>query len=248
MSGPDDMMADDALALDYALGALGRAERRAVETRMRNEPAFRVAVEGWQQQLAGLDEDVAPVAPPAAVWEAIAADIAPAVVKAAAPAPAPARPGFWQNLAIWRGLAIGGPVLAALAVVMVAQPEAGPDAIAPPAATKGTRLIATLAGSDGKPLINAAYDPSRGAVDFAPVAAQDAGDNKVPELWVIEGKNPPRSLGVIDIAGGSHAIPADRIAGLKPGSILAISIEPRGGSTTGAPTGPVVAMGKLTAA
>ncbi|MEI6419679.1 MAG: anti-sigma factor, partial [Sphingomonadales bacterium] len=115
-------------------------------------------------------------------------------------------------------------------------------------ASEGTRLIATLAGTDGKPLINAAYDPSKGEVSFAPVAQQSAGDNKVPELWVIEGKNPPRSLGVIDIAAGNHAIPADRIAGLKPGSILAISIEPVGGSTTGAPSGPVVAMGKLTAA
>jgi len=71
----------------------------------------------------------------------------------------------------------------------------------------------------------------------------------VPELWVIEGKNPPRSLGVIDIAvGRSQTIPRDRLAGLKPGAILAISIEPTGGSPTGAPTGPVIATGKLSAA
>jgi anti-sigma-K factor RskA len=31
------------------------------------------------------------------------------------------------------------------------------------------------------------------------------------------------------------------------GTVLAVSIEPRGGSPTGGPTGPVVAMGKATA-
>jgi anti-sigma-K factor RskA len=30
-------------------------------------------------------------------------------------------------------------------------------------------------------------------------------------------------------------------------AVLAISLEPPGGSTTGAPTGPVIAQGKLTA-
>jgi anti-sigma-K factor RskA len=36
----------------------------------------------------------------------------------------------------------------------------------------------------------------------------------------------------------------DILAGFGPGTTLAISLEPKGGSKTGAPTGPVVAAGK----
>ena len=140
-------------------------------------------------------------------------------------------------------------MLAAVAVALLVQPDSVTPG-APAAVAAGPALVATLADANGKPLIAAAYDPASGQVRFAPVAgAADATGGKVPELWVIEGKNPPRSLGVIDIsAGASHAIPRDRLAGLKPGAVLAISIEPSGGSPTGGPTGPVIATGTLSAA
>ncbi|WP_310497455.1 anti-sigma factor domain-containing protein [Sandarakinorhabdus sp.] len=235
---PDDdgMTSDQQMALDYALGTLDRAERRSAEMRLRSDPAFRALVAGWQAALAPLDELTPPLAPPPGVWDAIAAEIAPA-------RPTAVNGGWWQNLSLWRGLAIGGPVAAALAVAVVTTPLSAPAPVA-----AGERLVATLSASDGTPLIAASYDPARGAVSFAPVAAPTATGDKVPELWVIEGKQPPRSLGVIDRADGSHAIPAGRLAGLKPGSVLAISIEPLGGSTTGAPTGPVIATGVLSAA
>jgi anti-sigma-K factor RskA len=41
-------------------------------------------------------------------------------------------------------------------------------------------------------------------------------------------------------------VKADILAGFGPGVTLAISLEPKGGSPTGAPTGPVVAAGKAT--
>jgi anti-sigma-K factor RskA len=157
--------------------------------------------------------------------------------------------GWWNSVGLWRGLAFAGPVLAAVAVAVLVQPDAVAPGV-PATVAGGPALVATLADADGRPLIAAAYDPASGQVRFAPVAAGDQSTaGKVPELWVIEGKNPPRSLGVIDIAAGrSQAIPRDRLAGLKAGAILAISIEPTGGSPTGAPTGQVIATGKLSAA
>jgi anti-sigma-K factor RskA len=243
-NGLTGLTEDEALAMDFALGALGRAERKAAELRLVGDPEFRTRVERWQQQLAPLDEDTAPVAPPASLWAAIAAETV-SVAPRAVTAPAAAR-GWWHNLALWRGLGIGAPVAAAIAIATISAPPGAPDLA--PAVADGPMLRATLAGSDGKPLLAAAYDPASGQVRFAPVAQNDAGAGKVPELWVIEGSNPPRSLGVIDIsAGTAHSIPKGRLAGLKEGSILAISIEPVGGSPTGAPTGPVIATGALAA-
>jgi len=244
-TGLDGLTELEALAMDHALGGGSRAERKAAELRLLSDPEFRAAVERWQAMLAPLDDVTPGVAPPPSVWAAIAAEVEP---KQRRPQPAVSG-GWWNSVGLWRGLAFAGPVLAAVAVAVLVQPGAVAPGV-PATVAGGPALVATLADAAGKPLIAAAYDPASGQVRFAPVAASDqATGGKVPELWVIEGKNPPRSLGVIDIAAGrSQAIPRDRLAGLKAGAILAISIEPTGGSPTGAPTGPVIATGKLSAA
>lgn len=238
MSDDIDMMTpDEQLAMDFALGGLDRAARRAADARLRSDPAFRALVEGWQGMLSPLDDATPAVAPPADVWSAIAAEIAPA--RAAAPAK-PAAASWWNSLALWRGLAFAGTAAAVIAIAQI-----GPAPVAPGAPPQ--MLVASLAGSDGKPLLAAAYDPLRGAVVLTPATQRDDGD-KSPELWVIEGNKPPRSLGVIDIHGpNAHVISAQRLQGLSAGAVLAISIEPLGGSPTGQPTGPVVATGKLSA-
>lgn len=249
MTGPDDltpeMAADDALAMDYALGALGRAARQETALRLARDPAFRARVEAWAETLAPLDEETAPVLPPASVWAGVLAEITPAPV-AATPAP-PARPSLWRSLALWRGLALGGPVLAALAVAIVTAPGAAPQLpAAPPAEAPPALLAASLAGADGKPLLAATWDPLRGTVVLTPVADDQAEADRVTELWVIEGDSAPRSLGVIQTAApNAHAISSQVISGLQPGALLVISIEPIGGSPTGLPTGPVIATGKL---
>jgi len=246
----DDMNPDDLLAMDVALGVLGREDRRAAEVRQRSDPAFRALVEAWTLRLSPLDEFTAPVAPPSSVWQGISDEIAVATARsttvatarsttvATARATTVARPGLWHSLGLWRGLAFAGTAAAAIALTQIGQAPTSPG---PPPHL----LVAALAGTDGKPLLSAAYDPLRGAVVLTPATHIDDG-GKSPELWVIEDDKPPRSLGVIDISGpNAHAVASQRLVGLKPGATLAISIEPFGGSTTGLPTGPVVASGKL---
>jgi anti-sigma-K factor RskA len=227
--------------MDVALGALGRDDRRAAELRQRSDPAFRALVEDWASRLSPLNDATPPAAPPAGVWQRIAEEIAPPAVAAARAAPA--RSGWWHNLLLWRGLAFAGTAAAVIALAQIGAPPAPvPVPGAPP-----QMLVAALAGADGTPLLSAAYDPIRGAVVLTPATQRDDA-GKSAELWVIEGKNPPRSLGVIDIKdANAHAISSQRLAGLQSGATLAISIEPYGGSPTGLPTGPVVATGTLRA-
>jgi len=224
----------EAMALDYALGALDREARLTAQLRLARDPAFRAEVEGWQATLAPLDDEVAAVPPPSSLWDRIAAETMPSGAPRFVPA-APVRPSLWSSLGLWRGLAMAS--VAAVAVLLAVRP-----APAPPSQL----LVATLASDTGAALLTATYDASRGAVILTPAGKAQA-DGRTPELWVIEGDNPPRSLGTIDIGSPeAHAIPAERLKGLKPGSTLAISLEPPGGSKTGGPTGPVVATGKLT--
>ena len=241
------MSADETLAMDFALGALDRAERRAADLRLRSDPAFRAQVDDWTARLAPLDNETADVAPPAEIWAAISAEITPSLRPAIAVVAAPvARQSLWQSLTLWRGVSFAGVTAALVAVAQVATPTP-PPTLPPVPGAPPQLLVAALAGADGKPLLSAAYDPLRGAVVLTP-ATQRQDEGKSAELWVIEGKNPPRSLGVIDIKDpNKHVITSDQLRGLESGATLAISIEPYGGSPTGQPTGPVVATGTLRA-
>ncbi len=238
--GPE-MTGDAALAMELALGVLAREERRAAQLRMAREPAFRAEVERWQALLAPLDGDTAPVAPPAGLWAAIEAETAPALAPAAAALPA--KQSIWESLAFWRGMALAGPALAAGALVLL-MPAPAP-LVAPQVAVAAppSLLAARLAAEDGTPLLAATYDPLRGTVVLTAAATRDDAD-LVPQLWVIEGSEKPRSLGVITL-GQPVALGVSGALGVRPGAILAVSLEPLGGSPTGQPTGPVVATGVL---
>jgi len=65
------------------------------------------------------------------------------------------------------------------------------------------------------------------------------------QLWAIRGTDAPRSVGVMPAGPAQLTVPAAVRPVLTAETVLAISIEPAGGSPTGLPTGPVVATGKL---
>jgi len=55
-----------------------------------------------------------------------------------------------------------------------------------------------------------------------------------------------RSLGLVSIdKAHTVEVPADLRAALAAGSVLAITLEPPGGSPHGAPTGPIIAKGSV---
>ncbi len=91
----------------------------------------------------------------------------------------------------------------------------------------------------------ALYDPERGAVGLSHVSGERASGRDF-ELWMIEGNNPPVSMGVIPAGPTAHIeIAPEAREKLGLGAVLAVSLEPAGGSPTGQPTGPVVAAGDL---
>jgi anti-sigma-K factor RskA len=89
------------------------------------------------------------------------------------------------------------------------------------------------------------YDPRSRELGLSHVAGERAQGHDF-ELWVIEGQNAPRSLGVIPV-GASMRMPVaqDLQTMIGSGATFAISMEPAGGSPSGTPTGPVVAAGSL---
>ncbi len=68
------------------------------------------------------------------------------------------------------------------------------------------------------------------------------------ELWLIGADGKPKPLGLLDPARpAAMRLPEPLGRGVVEKAVLAVSLEPRGGSPTGLPTGPVVAKGAILA-
>lgn len=232
-SGPEREGGDDMFAAEYVLGVLPADERRQATTRIDGEPAFARLVDQWEVRFAPLGSAYPEVEPPASVKPAIDRRLATSVAQ---PSAAPS-PSMWSSLAFWRGLAAAA--VAALAIY-VAVPY-----INPPVELPQERMVASLAadGSDVKYMVM--YDAHSGEIGLAHVSGE-RGAGRDFELWMIEGNNPPVSMGVIPV-GSAMKMPVnqDMQNKLAAGAVLAVSLEPTGGSPTGQPTGPVVAAGDL---
>src|SRR5438874_1377022 len=161
----------------------------------------------------------------------------------------------------WRNVASFTSAIAAALLVMMAmqvyQPDLLPDGIRPkprtqvvevqtPAPPAAAQYVALLQKDAGSPAFILTVDAATKNFTVRKVGAQpEAG--KSFELWVVSDKlQRPRSLGVI---GGSDFTARPVLSGydsdLVNKATYAVSLEPEGGSPTGAPTGPIVYTGKL---
>ena len=141
--------------------------------------------------------------------------------------------------------------------MQVYQPDLLPDGIRPkprtqvvevqtPAPPAAAQYVALLQKDAGSPAFILTVDAATKNFTVRKVGAQpEAG--KSFELWVVSDKlQRPRSLGLI---GGSDFTARPVLSGydndLVNQATYAVSLEPEGGSPTGAPTGPIVYTGKL---
>ncbi|MHB2266592.1 anti-sigma factor [Aliihoeflea sp. PC F10.4] len=221
---------DEALAAEYVLGVLPASERQEVARRLEADAGFARLVDRWEAHFSPLGQAYEAVEAPASVKQAIDRRI----FASATPAQ---QPSLWGSLALWRGLAAACVVALAIMTVWAMQPPAEQPA--------APRMVASLESDETDVRYLAFYDEAAGTIHLSHVAGSAAPDRDF-ELWVIEGNEPPASLGVIAAGDRFDIRPDDTLqAKLAAGAVLAVSLEPGGGSPTGQPTGPVVAAGDL---
>lgn len=228
----DDPKLRELLAGRYVLGTMPRRARARFDRLIAEDAAFCADVRGWAEIFAPIDAAETPVAPPPRVWRAIEAQLGPARRPVAAP-----RVSSWlDSLWLWRaaaGFAAAVAVALAIYVGVFATEEA------PPMPT----VVAVLTDSkSGAP----AWIARASDDDFVTVSALgrqtiDVGHSF--QLWAIAG-GPPRPLGLLSpVPGHGIAVPASAVP--PTGGVLAVSLEPAGGSPTGQPSGPVLFQGKV---
>lgn len=221
------------LAAEYAAGTLRGPARRRLEALLPAHPNLRRAVHEWQERLMPLTTVFEGQTPPARVWQRIETRIAPART-VSDPA---AASGWWQHLVLWRGMAGLATAAAVTFAVLLANPPAQAPVVVVLSSTEQTPDGSAPAG------FVASFSADGRAVATRPLVQVSLAEGRALELWAVPAQGAPRSLGLISAAAAS-VVKRGRV--LKDTAALAVSLEPAGGSPTGAPTGPILYVGKLT--
>jgi len=161
----------------------------------------------------------------------------------------------------WRNVAVAMTALAAALVAMLSaqvyRPDLLPGAMRPkprtqvvevktPVPTSAAQFVALLQKDSTSPAFILTVDAATKNFTVRRVGATPE-PGKSYELWIVSDRlQRPRSLGVI---GGNDFTARPALANYETDTVnratYAVSVEPEGGSPTGAPTGPVVFTGKL---
>ena len=212
----------DKLAAEYVLGTLRGGARRRFEGWMYSDAALRLLVKEWEQRLLPMHEFVHAQPPSPQVWRNVEMRLH---LK-----PERSRWHFWRGFGL--GVASAAAVAALLVSVSVQQlREPSYD------------LVATLTDEQAQPALLVKADTGRRVLQVHMVGSAPVPLDRWLQLWAIPKAGPPRSLGVLgDDGRGTFSLAAGAVG--SDVVVLAISLEPRGGSPDPyGPTGPVLYKG-----
>lgn len=223
---------DDSLRYaEYVLGVLDAAERAAVERELASSEEAQRAVAFWQQRLTPMTQTLPQITPSQEVWTGIRRVLGWDTRGDSLPATR-----FWSNARPWQWLSLAASVIAiAFAVLLLRGPvhETG-------------HLMVSSIRQNGVTDWTATVDLDRKQVILVSAATTAIPNGRSTQLWLIPAGQSPISVGVF-APGTTNVLPlsATLLARVATTAILAVSVEPPGGSPTGQPTGPVIATGPI---
>jgi anti-sigma-K factor RskA len=227
----------EALAAEYTLGTLQGLARRRFERSLKDDPQLRRAVAFWLELLAPLNDLIGPVRPPARVWNNIQNRIA--LTGRARRADG----RFWANLAFWRTAAVASSAAALLLAAWVT--------VLIPLPRHEEMMVVVMSDDKTTPALTVSWpvrdrDPKRLRVRVMTHA--EMSPNTAWELWMLpRDGGRPVSLGLINTsATQTVTVPPSMGEVVDAAWGLAVSVEPKSGSPTGLPTGPVLYKGPCT--
>jgi len=220
-TAPDDPVLIDRLAAEYVLGTLGGPARRRFERWRSTSTLVDEHCVAWEERLMPMLRRLAPVSPPARVWQQIRIRLGLSV---------PARRSALHMIAVAASVLI----VVALATLWYWR-------------TFGAGHLsqaATISESSGTlmwqvDIYGGPGEARRLSVRASGLALQPAGHDY--ELWALPKGGAPVSLGILPYgqARTLRALTSAQQQALKRAAQLAVSLEPAGGSPSGQPTGAI---------
>lgn len=215
----------DRLAAEYVLGTLRGGARRRFEGWLHGDAALRRTVAEWRERLVPLAEFAPPRQPPARVWQGIASRLHLDRERE--------QPWYREPLQWWRMLA-GASTAAAVAMAVVLAVQEPVPAI---------DTFAALTDDSARAALLVTADRRNNVIAIRTMSGTPVPDDRTLQLWAITTAGTPRSLGILDERGNAAIALSDRALGPDV-AVLAVSLEPKGGSPNpNAPTGPVLYKG-----
>lgn len=222
----------DLLAQRYVIGTMRGGARRRLEARAAGNFALRRAIDAWQERLAPMALALPPEQPSDLLWQRISA----ALRFGAAPAPRASgrRGALAAALGIMALISIGGwwqaanrpPVTVTETVI-----ERVPEAV----------TVALIDDADGEPIWLASLRPQSRELTVRVINAPEPRDDRDYQLWLLDADGNPLSLGLLPQQDERRlTMDAAAVAALADSELVAVSLEPPGGSPEPVPTGPVL--------
>ena len=226
----DNQQLADMLSAEYILGTLKGTARRRFEQLIRQKPVWAQTLNWWEAHMHLLADTVPAISPPNKVWKNIEAQLFNRKAT--------------QHSAWWKNWAFASTALATvLAILLVIQtPQSLNDS--KPAAVA---LLATEKSEAGWLLNETKKSDTDVTINAIALASLQLKADNAFELWLLPAdKSKPISLGLLPQQGNNvFKVPKDVIPLMATG-LLAVSLEPVGGSPTGQPTGAVLYQGRMT--
>jgi len=218
----------DALCGEYLLGTLRGAARRRFERALVDEQRVALRLKHWERTFAPRYSKMMEMQPSAGVWKRLEGELGLERYRT----PWHRRLGFWR--------AFAAAATAALAIGIGFQ-------VLRPVPTEAPAVeIARLEGRVDVSRVTARLTPDRRTLELQAARPVHAGPAQSYELWLIPAEGgAPLSLAVLGNLDARVPVTPAHSKRLVPGATLAVSVEPAGGSPTGAPTGPVILAGKI---
>jgi anti-sigma-K factor RskA len=232
--GLDDDFPDDVhvRAGEYVLGVLDAPAAASVRRDAMTNLELADAIVRWEVRLAPLGGVIPPIRPLPTLWQRIEASLDAATSGRVVPF-APRR-GIWRNATVWRSTTVAALALAA-AMAFVAFLPHGPRLVQ-------VAALVPLAGQGPLAAAFVARVSTDGSVVLTAVSPVSVPSGRDLQLWLMPpGAQRPISLGLLPASGRTVTLPG----ATENGAQLLVSLEPRGGSPTGLPTGPVLYGGTL---
>lgn len=227
-------MLDQIESAEYVLRLLPRQQERDFESRMSAQPAIEGYVAEWVQHFAPLNGEIKPVQPPAQLRSKLMTDLF-----GDDPKPIP----FWQTAAPWRSLSFALAFVAALMagglLIKTFVGGGGGNGIS------GPLYVSEITSRQNDIRLLALYEAESGTLRLSQTTAP-VDPERTLQIWAIQGDLDPVSLGFVpQNAKSSVTLPAQMRSDVT-GLIFAISEEADGGSSSGKPSGDILAAGRLT--
>ena len=216
----------DALIGEYMLGTLRAGARRRLQRALREEPAVALRLRTLQREFTPNYREGIAETLPAGGWQRLARELN--LSQYLAP--------WYSRVSFLRGWALGVTAALVFGVTLLALRTMIEPKLTP---------IAQLAMKGAPPSVTAALSADRRTLELRAERPIVASRLQSYELWVIPEGGAPLSLAVLGQLGGTLQVPEGHRGQLRKGAVLAITVEPAGGSPTGGPTGPVILSGSI---